>query len=132
MNKQDLAKKLYDAYNDAVGGVAWNGDKLPGSEEFFKDETKSKQSLAWVSVAEFALGLSDFNSPKKAGDKVNFFPTTQQAKKLGIEEIELTGTIVAVRFTEDEVFFDVLSSYYGIVFEGLPESKIYDYTGKPA
>lgn len=46
-----LAKRLYDTYCEAVGGVAFNGDKLPNSEEFFTDNSKIKQREAWKMVA---------------------------------------------------------------------------------
>lgn len=49
-----LAMKLYDAYCEAVGGLAFNGDKLPVSEEFFADESKQKQIDGWMAVAGHA------------------------------------------------------------------------------
>ena len=48
MENLDKAKKAYDAYCEAVGGVAFNGDKLPSSEEFFNDPSKQKQANAWL------------------------------------------------------------------------------------
>lgn len=46
-----LARYQYNAYNEAVGGVAWNGDPLPVADEFFEDPAKQKQANAWrVSV----------------------------------------------------------------------------------
>ncbi len=48
---EELARKMYDVYCEAVGGLAFNGDKLPGSEEFFTDETKTKQANAWRKAA---------------------------------------------------------------------------------
>lgn len=50
-----LAKKMYDVYCEAVGGVAFNGDPLPKSEEFFSDESKRKQSNAWDESAKAAI-----------------------------------------------------------------------------
>lgn len=54
MNIEELAKKMYDAYCNGVGGVAFNGDKLPGSEEFFNDPTKIKQANGWRESATAA------------------------------------------------------------------------------
>lgn len=54
MDKDYLAKILYDKYCEAVGGKAFNGDDLPKSEEFFADETKEKQVNAWRKVADAA------------------------------------------------------------------------------
>lgn len=47
MDKDILAKKIYDKYCEAVGGKAFNGDPLPKSGEFFSDPTKQKQADAW-------------------------------------------------------------------------------------
>lgn len=50
-----LAKLMYDDYCEAVGGKAFNGDPLPNSREFFNDESKKKQSNAWLVCAETAI-----------------------------------------------------------------------------
>jgi hypothetical protein len=50
-----LAKLMYDEYCKAVGGVAFNGDPLPDSEEFFSDDTKIKQRKAWGAAARVAI-----------------------------------------------------------------------------
>jgi len=51
---EDFAGHLYEGYCNAVGGVAFNGDPLPSWQEFRADETKKKQSNAWVIVAILA------------------------------------------------------------------------------
>lgn len=48
MDTKQKAMKAYDAYCGAVGGVAFNGDPLPKSDEFFADPKKEKQSNAWI------------------------------------------------------------------------------------
>lgn len=53
----DLANDLYIAYCKAVGGKAFNGDVLPSWQEFRNDESKKKQSDAWIKVAETAKDL---------------------------------------------------------------------------
>lgn len=55
--KEQVARKLYDAYCQAVGGTAFNGDPLPKSEEFFEDQTKRKQADAWRVVAQTAMDV---------------------------------------------------------------------------
>lgn len=50
-----IAGILYAVYCEKVGGVAFNGAPLPKWEEFRADETKKKQSDAWVAVAQKAL-----------------------------------------------------------------------------
>ena len=52
-----VAEKLYEKYCESVGGVAFNGDKLPTWEEFSKDPSKKKQSDAWLKVAEEAINI---------------------------------------------------------------------------
>lgn len=52
-----IAGTLYETYCRAVGGVAFNGDKLPSWDEFSKDPTKTKQSDAWREVARAALHI---------------------------------------------------------------------------
>lgn len=48
---RSLAGLLYTKYCDSVGGVAFNGDKLPGWAEFSVDPKKEKQIFAWLDVA---------------------------------------------------------------------------------
>lgn len=50
-----LARDMYDAYCEAVGGKAYNGEPLPNSSEFFADENKTKQANAWIVAADIAL-----------------------------------------------------------------------------
>ena len=57
MYNDTLAKQMYDAYCEAVGGVAFNGDPLPKSDEFFSDETKLKQVNAWRAAAEIPYAM---------------------------------------------------------------------------
>lgn len=52
-----LAHRMYDLYCKEVGGKAFNGDPLPSAKEFFADETKTKQSSAWLAVAKDTLNL---------------------------------------------------------------------------
>ena len=44
---EQVAALLYTTYSEAVGGVAFNGDKLPTWEEFSADPAKKKQADAW-------------------------------------------------------------------------------------
>tara|TARA_R110000765_G_scaffold320270_3_gene412276 strand:+ start:518 stop:700 length:183 start_codon:yes stop_codon:yes gene_type:complete len=57
INKEYIAKELYSSYCEAVGGVAYNGDPLPTADDFFADESKTKQSNAWLVAAERAIQL---------------------------------------------------------------------------
>lgn len=49
---EEVAGRMYDAYCEAVGGVAFNGDPLPKWSEFRADPNKTKQSDAWVTAAK--------------------------------------------------------------------------------
>lgn len=55
--REALARKMYDTYCDKVGGLAFNGDVLPHSGEFFTDETKQKQANAWIAAANTAYNF---------------------------------------------------------------------------
>lgn len=55
--REVLAEQMYDVYCEAVGGKAFNGDDLPKSEEFFNDESKTKQANAWRVAADKAIEL---------------------------------------------------------------------------
>lgn len=61
MDNEEIASKLYEEYCAAVGGVAFNGDKLPGWAEFAADPGKTKQADAWRAVARAARGLWPHN-----------------------------------------------------------------------
>ena len=46
-----LAGFLYEVYCMEVGGVAFNGDKLPDWNEFSSAPNKKLQADAWIAVA---------------------------------------------------------------------------------
>lgn len=52
-----IAGILYAAYCESVGGKAFNGDPLPKWEAFRADQSKRKQSDAWLDVAHKALDV---------------------------------------------------------------------------
>lgn len=84
---EDTARRFYDDYTSAVGGIAFNGEKLPSAEEFFEDETKQKQANAWRTVAGNALehlhaaGVLVTDEPVKDEPVKTQKPTSKQAKK---------------------------------------------------
>lgn len=55
MNVEKIARQFYDNYCLAVGGLAFNGDPLPKSEEFFEDPSKKLQADAWRGVAQNSI-----------------------------------------------------------------------------
>jgi hypothetical protein len=52
-----IAGELYEVYNKAVGGVAFNGDPLPPWSEFAGDPNKTKQSGGWRAIGERVVEL---------------------------------------------------------------------------
>lgn len=52
-----LAKELYHTYCESVGGVAFNGEKLPNWEEFSLDPNKATQAAGWMNVARKAVEM---------------------------------------------------------------------------
>lgn len=67
MDNNQIAERLYERYCAAVGGVAFNGDKLPTWAEFSSDPGKTKQANAWLAVAEEARGLWPITSDECTG-----------------------------------------------------------------
>lgn len=55
VNREKLAKLMYTRYCEAVGGKAFNGDPLPGWDEFSTDPAKEKQANAWREAATAAM-----------------------------------------------------------------------------
>lgn len=49
---EDNAKAAYELYCKEVGGLAFNGDKLPTWEVFRNDSSKTKQIKAWLKIGE--------------------------------------------------------------------------------
>jgi len=57
INRYSVADAIYTTYCAAVGGVAFNGDPLPTWAVLADDETKKKQSEAWLAAADRAMEL---------------------------------------------------------------------------
>lgn len=52
---ESIAKELYEHYSAAVGGIAYNGDPLPGWDAFIAHPEKQKQAEGWRKTAEYAI-----------------------------------------------------------------------------
>lgn len=63
---EKLAGEMYDAYCDAVGGLAFNGYPLPAWSEFGSDPSKQKQANGWRVAAKIAIGIPDMGFATKA------------------------------------------------------------------
>lgn len=57
INAEIVAERMYEAYCKGVGGIAFNGDPLPDWKTFRADQSKRKQSDAWVAAAQEAMTL---------------------------------------------------------------------------
>ena len=57
MNEYELAAELYTECCRSVGGKAFDGSPLPTAKDFFNDDSKKRQSEAWVNAAKKAICL---------------------------------------------------------------------------
>ncbi len=57
MSIEEFAAALYEKYCEGVGGVAFNGDRLPAWSQFAADPSKTKQAQAWLVVGAEARRL---------------------------------------------------------------------------
>jgi len=64
-----------------------------------------------------------FESALSIADAVRFTPMKRQSEKYQITGSS-TGMITAVRFTESKVFYDVVDSYYGILFKNVDSNYV--------
>jgi hypothetical protein len=83
MDLTNLAKDLYTAYSEGVGGVSFNGDKLPTADEFFNDITKQKQINAWLKAA-MVVGEKLFKVTQNLGHPAYGHSS---ATSIGIDEL---------------------------------------------
>jgi hypothetical protein len=61
------------------------------------------------------------------GQEVVFNPAYKDILEKGLaEDIILDGFITAIRFTKEKVFYDAVSTYYGIVYRDIPSDKVFE------
>lgn len=51
----EMAEVMYTEYCEAVGGKSYDGKPLPTAKEFFDDDSKVTQSMAWLRAAGKAI-----------------------------------------------------------------------------
>ncbi len=73
----------------------------------------------------------DFFSVHTINDEVEFRPMYRQQQEMGISNEPMEGKIVAVRFTEAKIFYDVYNNYWGKVFENVTSEKVYGLPESP-
>lgn len=67
----------------------------------------------------------DFFSSFSIDDEVEFRPMFRQQEELGISDEVRDGKIVAVRFTKPKVFYDILDTYYALIFKDVDSCKVF-------
>lgn len=63
-------------------------------------------------------------SKLQINDEVNFTPMFKQCKKMGIAQEGISGNIIAIKFTEAKVFYDIYSPFWGTIFKGVTSEKV--------
>ena len=61
--------------------------------------------------------MPEYSSPYRIGDRVTF--------RSGLNAKLLEGQVAAIRITEAKMFYDVLSSYYGRVYEQVDSYDVF-------
>lgn len=69
--------------------------------------------------------MAEYFSNHAINDEIEFRPMFRHQQEMGIADEGLEGKIVAVRFTEAKVFYDVFSNYWGRVFDNVSSEKIF-------
>ncbi len=63
---EGMVALVYETYCEGVGGIAYNGDKLPDWETFAKDPAKEKQANAWRAAVAAAWKPAATEPPQPA------------------------------------------------------------------
>lgn len=133
---EDLAKKMYDTYSDKVGGLAFNGDVLPHSSEFFNDPNKSKQADAWRAAAQCTQSAEFLVKAKVTCDEVthNQFQTiphmrpvySSNGENASYNTATPSGDLKLVVSKDSEAgksnFFEPGAEYY-VTFQKIPKQS---------
>jgi len=62
------------------------------------------------------------------GDNCEFIPMAKQLSADCISNEPRDGKIVAVRFTEAKIFYDIFDIYYAKIYKNVDSSKVFRYT----
>ncbi len=68
---------------------------------------------------------TNYPSAFAIGDMVIFRSMYRHQQEMGIADEERTGRIVAIRFTECKVFYDILDDYYAKIFDNVDSVKVW-------
>lgn len=66
-----------------------------------------------------------FLSTFSINEEVAFYPMQRHCNELGIKSQQSEGAVVAVRFTEAKVFYDIYDKYWGKVFTEVDSAKVF-------
>lgn len=73
-----------------------------------------------------------FESKFEINEEVEFVPMFRHVKEHGISQEGMDGKIVAVRFTEAKVFYDIYSPYWGKIFDNVDSVKVRKFVLLPS
>jgi len=57
-------------------------------------------------------------------DNVSFYPMYRHETAMGVSEDKMEGRVVAIRFTQAKVFYDIVDDYYGKIFDNVDSVKV--------
>lgn len=66
----------------------------------------------------------EYISSLEIGQSVKFTPMERHCRQYGIEKSSGYGTITAIKFTKAKVFYDVVSDYWGILFDTVDSANV--------
>lgn len=69
--------------------------------------------------------MTTFPAKFAINEQVVFIPMYRHQQAMGIGGEEMEGKIVAVRFTEAKVFYDIYSNYWGAIFDNVDSAKVH-------
>lgn len=72
--------------------------------------------------------MTEFPSQFTINEEVTFYPMYRHQQEMGIASDCLQGKVVAVRFTEAKVFYDIYNNYWGKIFDNVDSVKIAKYS----
>lgn len=67
----------------------------------------------------------EFFSAFGINDEVQFQPMFRHQQEMGISHEPIEGKVIAVRFTEAKVFYDIYCNYWGKIFDNVSSEKVW-------
>jgi hypothetical protein len=64
-------------------------------------------------------------SSSQINDDVYFRPMYRHQQTMGIADETFEGKVMAVKFTEAKIYYDIYSPYHGVIFDGVDSVKVW-------